>query len=335
MNVQTYVAPELRSLVEKLRAVRPRLIPPDLTSSPQAEAPPDAGAPEERWQPDPEALHDLRVGLRRLRALLRPLGAVFGKKRVKAARAALKSIGDASSTLRDEEVLDELLRSLTLSPAAEAGLHKWLDQRAAQTKLAREAFLRALQQAGPEEPGGLDAAMHAVEELLDAHGAHHKGGGGSAGKRAAEPVIPFATEVVQEAQRELGDISVKGPDDATGLHDLRIGYKRLRYAIDGFARALPPELLAMREVAIGLQKRLGDLHDLDVALATIDGATGLAKAHRKAVSQALTKKRKKAVHKFAYEAGSRAEGWPEASEPPPVPSHAPLSPPPTGLPSRG
>jgi CHAD domain-containing protein len=313
VNVSTYVAPELRSLVEKLHAVRPRLIPAAGQPSPSTAAP----------EADAEALHDLRVGLRRLRALLRPLGVVYGKKRVKAARLALKTIGDASSTLRDEEVLEELLRSLTLPKPAEVGLARWLDRRQAATRRARAEFIKQL------DESGLDAAIASVASLLD-------GGDTKPTKRGGDrPVVPFATKVVRRAQRELDAIAVEGPADATGLHDLRIGYKHLRYAIDGFARALPPELVAMREIAVGLQKRLGDLHDLDVALETIEKATGLAKAHQHAVHHALKKKRHKALQKFVAEAGSRADGWPEPSEPPPAPSQAPLPGPPTGLPSRG
>jgi CHAD domain-containing protein len=319
VNVSTYVAPELRSLVEKLHAVRPRLV------LPKADA--QAHASEAAHEADAEALHDLRVGLRRLRALLRPLGVVYGKKRVKAARAALKTIGDASSTLRDEEVLEDLLRSLNLPPPAARGLARWLDGRAASTRRERADFIKQL------DESGLDAAIASVAALIeDDEPASKPKRSRRGGQRE---VIPFATKVVQKAQKELGTIAISGPDDAVGLHELRIGYKHLRYAIDGFARALPPELVAMREIAVGLQKRLGDLHDLDVALEAIKNASGLAKTHQDAVHHALKKKRHKALQKFVAEAGSRADGWPQVHAPPPAPSQAPLPQPPTGLPSRG
>ncbi len=91
-----------------------------------------------------------------------------------------------------------------------------------------------------------------------------------------------------------------------GLHDLRIEYKHLRYAIDGLETALAPELVAMRDVAAKLQKRLGDLHDLDVAKTTLQAARGLAPTHRTIILAALEQRRDKAIRKFQEDGGTRA-----------------------------
>ena len=106
------------------------------------------------------------------------------------------------------------------------------------------------------------------------------------------------------------DEIVRSLDDVEGLHDLRIAYNHLRYAIDGFEAALAPELLAMREVAAKLQKRLGDLHDLDVANSTIAAAEGLEEAERARVLEALAKRRARAVRKLQEDAGIRVPAAP-------------------------
>lgn len=269
MRVSEHVAPQLSALLSDLRTVLPRL-----TSA----------------QVDDEAIHDLRVGLRRLRSLLRPLKPVYGSAAVGEVRAALKAIADASSTLRDEEVLEQLLRDLELPAATRAALEKWLARRVVRTRRARATFVKGL------ADGRLAAALDTVASLLSA----------PPKTRRDKEIVPFARKVVLSAQRDVELSPVTGLDDTEGLHDLRIEYKHLRYAIDGLEAALAPELVAMRDVAAKLQKRLGDLHDLDVAKTTLQAARGLAPTHRNIVLAALEARREKAVRKFREDGGTRA-----------------------------
>lgn len=269
MKVSEHVAPQLSALLASLHAVLPRLTAEHV---------------------DDEAIHDLRVGLRRLRSLLRPLKPVYGAAAIATVRDALKAIADASSTLRDEEVLEELLRDLELPAATRTALEKWLGARVVRTRRARAIFIKGL------ADGRLATALDAVAALLAEPPKH---------KRDKE-IIPFARKVVLSAQRDVEESPVHGLDDAEGLHDLRIEYKHLRYAIDGLETALAPELVAMRDVAAKLQKRLGDLHDLDVAKTTLSAARGLTVAHRTVILAALDQRRAKAIRKFQEDGGSRA-----------------------------
>jgi len=79
----------------------------------------------------------------------------------------------------------------------------------------------------------------------------------------------FARRAVERARREVDRRRGVRPDDAEGLHRLRIAYKRLRYTADTFADALPSELAALAQPAARLQGRLGDLHDVDIALGCV------------------------------------------------------------------
>ena len=85
--------------------------------------------------------------------------------------------------------------------------------------------------------------------------------------------------------------------DAAAMHTLRIRYKRLRYTAELFARLLGERAAGLAKGAARMQKRLGELHDLDEALdhasrrarsltsptrAAVTGALRRARAHRSA-----------------------------------------------------
>src|SRR5262249_32840977 len=90
-------------------------------------------------------------------------------------------------------------------------------------------------------------------------------------------------------------------EDVVGLHDLRIAYKELRYAAELFAPALPSDLAAMAEPAARFQKRLGEIHDVDVALITIRRTRTLDVATRPDAGQHLEAMRVKKVRKYSSE----------------------------------
>ena len=60
----------------------------------------------------------------------------------------------------------------------------------------------------------------------------------------------FARRVVKLARDGVEARRDTAPDDVVGLvHDLRIAYKKLRYAVEIFSEALPADLAAMGEPA--------------------------------------------------------------------------------------
>src|SRR2546430_9369557 len=70
---------------------------------------------------DEEAIHDMRVALRRLRVVLKLSRAVFGRFHVEAIREAFTRVHRASGALRDEEVLRETLSGLGVDAPELAG----------------------------------------------------------------------------------------------------------------------------------------------------------------------------------------------------------------------
>jgi hypothetical protein len=125
--------------------------------------------------------------------------------------------------------------------------------------------------------------------------------------------------MVLRAQRGVEERRDAAPDDVVALHDLRIAYKKLRYAVEIFADALPADLAAMAEPAARFQKRLGEIHDIDVAKMAVRRARGLDAESRVRVLFALDASRAKKLAKYIAEM-SPAVVVPAAAEPPPTPA---------------
>lgn len=234
---------------------------------------------------DVEAVHDFRVALRRLRSLLRPARGVYGRFHTDAVRAALKHIADATGTLRDEEVLEETLAGLPLSPRAAAARDAWISVRGRRKTALRGALLRNVR------AGEVSSALRMLDALLALP--VRKGRDPEASK--------FALDVVFAAERAVHDGADVEGHDIEGLHALRILYKRLRYAVDGFAEALSPELVAIAPVAAKFQKRLGEVHDLDVARVSIVRARSLDPATRSELVAKIDRAREACVARYETE----------------------------------
>jgi CHAD domain-containing protein len=277
VTLSAYVKPHLLTLADNLTRVVPRVVAGD----------------------DGEAVHDLRVALRKLRSVLRVVRRLYGRYHTEAVRAGFKRVADATGALRDEEVLGETLSSLDLSPRARESLAPWLRGRHArrERKLRRDVVALV-------GGGALDAPLGLLSALLTlpVDPDHDK------------PAARFARKVVFSALDDIERAQPVDPSDAARLHGLRILYKRLRYAIDAFAGVLPPEFEALERAAAAFQKRLGAVHDLDVALDVVEGADGLSPEARAEVLEALGHERERQVDKYEKE---RARG----GEKPAGPAH--------------
>ncbi|MBS2013272.1 MAG: CHAD domain-containing protein [Deltaproteobacteria bacterium] len=230
---------------------------------------------------DDEAIHDLRVAIRRLRTMLKMARPLFGRWHCDVVRRAFADVMRATGDLRDEEVLEETCADLTEQPS----FTTWLGARATrEQKLRRNVALRI-------ERGELDRARLLLKALL------------------VFPIEPekdvelarFARRTVERARRAVE----KGRDvpvsDVVGLHDLRIAYKELRYSIELLAEALPLDARAMLEPATVFQKRLGEIHDVDMALEVVGKARNLPTLAREEALSALAAKRERKIGKYLRE----------------------------------
>jgi CHAD domain-containing protein len=233
---------------------------------------------------DAAAVHDMRVAIRRLRTLLRMARPVLGRFHVDAARRAFARFQQSSGSLRDEEALGDLLDAAAVT---EPTVLAWRERRRLHEKVLRRALVTRLRQGALRRARSMIAAL--VVLPVDPEG-------------TANSLPRFAERTVARAQKRVAASSDVGIEDAAGLHRLRIAHKQLRYAIELFATALPPGSEATAKVSERFQKRLGDIHDVDVALAAIARARGLSPAGRALLVAALRDARGRATKRYLKDA---------------------------------
>ena len=236
---------------------------------------------------DAEALHDLRVALRRLRSTLRALAPLTGPMPARALRR-LRKAARRTGPARDLEVFEAWLGEAgERLPAPWRGAHDWLGERVARRKAEALAEVHAgavprVRRAvaslshrltGPERPARTAAPA--------AGGAPHAFGPALAGLLRAQAVA------LREAVR-----AVVGSDDVAGIHRVRIEGKRLRYLVEPLrglaAPAGPPPAEAQPSLDAsdavtalkGLQDALGEWHDAWQARRLLAAALAEAAADR-------------------------------------------------------
>ena len=201
---------------------------------------------------DPEFIHQMRVALRRLRSALRTfrptLPPDFEQAVVPPIRVLARALGEA----RDWDVLAEEI----VGPARQAFAGD------ARLEALDTAVGRAREQARSTARLALAATEHAVF-LLEFTARLQRAESG-----------PAAPDLADFAARRLGRLHKKAlvlakaaqETDPASLHALRIGVKRLRYAIEFFAPLYRPhEVRAALTSLTGLQDSLGALNDLSRA----------------------------------------------------------------------
>jgi CHAD domain-containing protein len=247
----------------------------------EADAAISAALPRVQGAADDDAIHDLRVAIRRLRTLLKISRKLFGRWHTDVVRRAYADVMRATGELRDEQVLEETLAGAAGDPAFGA----WLQGRTARERRLHAAVVSRI------ERGELDRARLMLKALLVF----------PVDPKADRELARFARRTVERARvRVEGKRDVEA-SDVTGLHDLRIAYKELRYAIELLAEALPIDARAQLEPATVFQKRLGEIHDVDMAIATVRAARALAPAARVEALARLDEKRAKRIAKYLRE----------------------------------
>ena len=188
---------------------------------------------------DPEFLHQLRVGLRRLRAALRAFRAILHREQTRPLIRALRKLSPKLGAARDWDVLVARLESQHASPEL---LHKAQARRAAARRVARRALVS-------KGFAGIGAGVR-----------------GLAVTESRAPLRQFGAAALDRAHRKL-ITQAHGADwsAASARHALRIRVKRLRYSCEFFAPAFPARRVTPYIAALkALQDILGELNDVVV-----------------------------------------------------------------------
>jgi CHAD domain-containing protein/CYTH domain-containing protein len=210
---------------------------------------------------DPEALHDFRVALRRLRTALRAWRPQLRKAVRRRTLRRLRRIADATRESRDLEVhiAWSRVQSARLTPRQQAGV-EWLAagmerrRRDADAELA-ETVEREFDRAVP--PLERRLARYRATILLDP-ARRPRTAGAVAGARIQQ--------LAGDLEVALGE--VHGLRDEEPAHRARIAAKRLRYVLEPLAGRVAGAEPAIERLR-SLQDELGDLHDSHVFVAEL------------------------------------------------------------------
>jgi CHAD domain-containing protein len=216
---------------------------------------------------DPEALHDLRVAVRRLRSTLRAYGGELGSAVGRKLLRRLRRLARATNPLRDAEVglarlarwRDELPESAERRAAA-ALAH------ALETRLAegRDRILAGL-------PGELDTLAAKLGERLatwrvDLRPETATNGAPTLRARVGE-------EFAAHGRALDAALAAAAGGDASAAHRARIEAKRLRYLLEPLSSELDSAAAPLRRLR-ALQDLLGELNDLAVLAHELAAAAG-------------------------------------------------------------
>jgi CHAD domain-containing protein len=199
---------------------------------------------------DPEDLHQMRVAVRRMRAVLAAAGDAVDRRWADQLRAELRWLGQVLGPVRDLDVLIERLRgeSADFSADERDAVEALLCGLVRKRRTARQRLLRTLRSAR------YAALVTALEEAVAA-----------GPPAAADQVVPLdlVRRPYRKAVRQVRKVDQDGSDEA--LHALRIRGKRLRYA----AELIEPEqgrpVRKLVKAVTALQDVLGEHQDAAVA----------------------------------------------------------------------
>jgi CHAD domain-containing protein/CYTH domain-containing protein len=213
---------------------------------------------------DDEALHDFRVGLRRLRSAIRAYRPYLKDSVPKKTRKELRSLTAFTNAARDTEVQLAWVRAQgeRLNETESAGL-RWLAERLETNgEDNREERLRKLNQDFNRVRKALARRLSFWKVRLDV---------------ADQDKSPSFRQVTGAIlQKQLATLiaqldTIHAPEDNPQTHSARISAKRLRYLLEPLSRAVPGTRPIVKQFK-GLQDILGDLRDTNLMVVEIGAA---------------------------------------------------------------
>jgi CHAD domain-containing protein len=220
---------------------------------------------------DSEFLHDLRVAVRRTRALQRELRTVFAREPLRVFRDGFRELQRVTGPTRDLDVqlldFDALAAGLPDAVAGDvAPLHRLLEDHRV---VERRTMVRILKS---ERTRGLLDNWSQYLDRLAAAGAPAgsdggEGSGAAAGPDAALAVGDVAGRRIARVYRRMVKMGAAIDDDtpAEALHELRKQGKELRYLLEFFSSLYPAAVVKPMVSSLkGLQDVLGRFQDREV-----------------------------------------------------------------------
>lgn len=235
-----------------------------------------AHAPAVERADEPEALHELRVDIRRLRAAL----ALFAEALPRTAAAHRERLGSLGSMLGAVRDLDVQAGRVAVWIANEAADRSTLELLASTLEECRHAARRrAVAALASKRAARVFASLDAFLQR----------GPLKRSSVAHTPLAELAPDLIREEHRKMVAVGDSlGPDaQPDALHALRIRCKRVRYAVEFFEPWHTKAARAYLRRLVALQDLLGQHQDAVVAAASIR-QIGLDAGRRVSSDQLLT-----------------------------------------------
>jgi triphosphatase len=216
---------------------------------------------------DPEAVHDMRVATRRMRAVMRVFGSFLESKRAADVRSGLRAVAGALGAVRDLDVLIGNVDAFrdTLPPDRQAGLPSMLEEWRVKRWKARKALLRLLDS---KEYSRFKRDMDRF--LEEETGPPDQ----SEGARPYQVRHVIGSAILSRYEEVRAFEALQDEPTMAQVHALRIAGKYFRYTLEFFRDVLPKDAGAMIRDVVKLQDSLGELHDADVATTLVRGYLG-------------------------------------------------------------
>jgi CHAD domain-containing protein len=219
---------------------------------------------------DSEFLHDLRVAVRRTRALQRELRSVFAPEPLRVFRDGFKELQRITGPTRDLDVqlleFDALAAGLPRAVAGDvAPLRRLLEDHLV---VERRTMVRTLR--SDRTRGLLDNWSQFLDRLAASAAAGPDGAARSdvaGGPDAARPLGDIAGRRIARVYRRMVKMGAAIDDDtpAEALHELRKQGKELRYLLEFFSSLYPGRVVKPMVSSLkGLQDVLGRFQDREV-----------------------------------------------------------------------
>ncbi|MCW2904773.1 MAG: domain containing protein [Streptosporangiaceae bacterium] len=199
-----------------------------------------------------DAVHKMRVAVRRLRSVLKTYRKVLDRERTDALRPELKWLADELGRVRDLEVLRERFTGrVEALPAGLAEHRGWLDDLGRQEQAAYRRLHAALRE--PRYFALLDTLDRLVADPpLTAR----------AGRRATKELPRLVLRSWRRLERAYDEIQAAPDSERDGArHETRKAAKRARYTAEVAGPALGGPATALATRAKRLQKALGSVQD--------------------------------------------------------------------------
>ncbi|MDH4181380.1 MAG: CYTH and CHAD domain-containing protein [Betaproteobacteria bacterium] len=211
---------------------------------------------------DPEWVHQLRVGLRRLRAALGLARALVDADALRAIVDEARRIADALGRARDLDVFaDETLPPLAAAAGASADAVAALAAEVRRHRVQARAEVRAVLRSAPFQRLLLNVGALAAS---------------LAARPGAAAVRSFAQDALRRRHKQLlraGEALDGGTPEER--HRVRIAAKKLRYAAEFLATPFPSRRAeAYRSALAGVQEVLGRINDAATATAIAADVSG-------------------------------------------------------------